>query len=148
AIVGSSPADSAAPADSPTPASREVVVYFTRDEEPYPVRREIGARSDVPTAALEELLRGPAAEERARGIRSWSSAETAGMLNHVAVDASGHAVVDFADFRRAIPNASSSAGSAMLLGELDATVGQFESVRSAEYRIDGSCEAFWNFLQR
>ena len=142
------PEGPSARADSVPPAPREILVYFTRDEEPYPVSRDVGDRPDVLTAALEELLRGPTPEERAAGIHSWFSTATAGMLISATVDEAGHAVIDFRDFRSVIPNASSSAGSTMLLGEINGTVGQFPSIRSAEYRIQGSCEAFWNFLQR
>ena len=59
----------------------------------------------------------------------------------------GHAVVDFDDLRPVIPNASSSAGSERLLAQLDATVFQFSSVESVEYRINGDCEAFNEWLQ-
>jgi spore germination protein GerM len=130
------------------PESMTVRVYFTRDEQPHAVTREVPRTEAVLRAALEELLRGPTPDEQAAGLFSWFSEETAGMLNRVAVDGEGKAVVDFRDFRATIPNASTSAGSAVLLGELNNTVFQFGSVRSVEYRIDGSCEAFWNFLQR
>jgi hypothetical protein len=59
----------------------------------------------------------------------------------------GGAVVDHDDLRKTIPNASSSAGSAMLLAELDATVFQFRSVTSVEYRLAGSCRDFGEWLQ-
>jgi hypothetical protein len=55
--------------------------------------------------------------------------------------------VNFRDLRPVIPNASTSAGSQILLRELDATVFQFPSVRSVEYRINGSCAAFFEWLQ-
>jgi hypothetical protein len=61
--------------------------------------------------------------------------------------AGGHAVVDLGDLRSVIPNASTSAGSALLLAQIDATVFQFRSVESAEYRLQGSCEAFNEWLQ-
>jgi hypothetical protein len=56
-------------------------------------------------------------------------------------------VVDFHDLRTVIPNASTSAGSGMLLAQLDATVFQFDSVSSVVYRIEGDCEAFNEWLQ-
>jgi hypothetical protein len=54
--------------------------------------------------------------------------------------------VDFGDLRSVIPNASTSAGS-RLLSQLDATVFQFPTVTSVTYRIDGSCQAFGEWLQ-
>jgi hypothetical protein len=35
----------------------------------------------------------------------------------------------------------------MLLMELDGTVFGVPGVRAVEYRVDGSCERFWNWLQ-
>jgi len=97
--------------------------------------------------ALEQILRGPTAAPRAGDRHSWFSAATAGALRAVSVDSAGHATVDFRDLRPLIPNASSSAGSALLLEELNTTVFQFPNIRSVEYRMDGSCEEFWEWLQ-
>ncbi|MBN1240092.1 MAG: GerMN domain-containing protein [Gammaproteobacteria bacterium] len=133
---------------SPETGSMTVEIYFTEDERPRAVERRIPRRSDVLTAALEQLLRGPTDEERAAGISSWFSSATAGMLNRVVIDPDGHAIIDFGDFRPVIPGASSSFGSTVLLAELNGTVGQFERIVTVEYQIDGSCHRFWQFLQR
>jgi hypothetical protein len=124
-----------------------VVVVFTRDEAPVPVVRAVTGPSTGPRDALEWLLRGPTPEERDAGIHSWFSAETAGALRSIEIDSTGRATVDFRDLRRLIPSASSSAGSAALLLELNGTLFRFPEIRSVEYRIDGSCETFWNWLQ-
>lgn len=136
------------PEEAPeTPAQDSVAVVFTRGEEPAPVWRPVRASADRLTAALTWLLQGPTPEERAAGVRSWFSATTAGALRAATVDAGGHAVVDFRDLPALIPSASSSTGSTMLLQELDGTVFGVPEVRSVEYRVDGSCERFWNWLQ-
>lgn len=136
----------ASPQDVPPPQI-PVAVYFTRNETPVGVTRRVPA--DAPLeGALHALLAGPSAEEREAGIASWFSDETAGMLRSVAVDDAGLASIDFADFSGLIPGASSSAGSALLLAELDHTVFQFPQVAAVEYRFEGSCEAFWNWIQR
>jgi hypothetical protein len=128
------------PADS-------VTVVFTRDEEPAPTRRPVpGASADLRTA-LEWHVRGPTPDERDDGIHSWFSPETAGALRSVAVDSDGRAIVDFVDLRPLIANASTSAGSRMLLIELNGTVFQFAEIRTVEYRMEGSCAAFWEWLQ-
>lgn len=124
-----------------------VHVYFTRDEEPERVEREIPRDAGVLRATLESLLRGPTPAERAAGLFSWFSDDTAGMLGDVRLDDTGRAIVDFRDFSRIISGASTSAGGRILLNELNHTVFQFETVRSVEYRIEGSCDAFWNWLQ-
>ena len=58
----------------------------------------------------------------------------------------GLAVVDFVDFSRLIPNASTSAGRRQLLGELQSTVFQFPEVSRLELRFDGNCLGFWSWL--
>jgi hypothetical protein len=98
-------------------------------------------------AALGRLVRGEVLLEGASETSYWFSAETAGALRAVDVDSSGHATVDFHDLRPFIPNASSSAGSASLLNELNTTVFGVAGIRSVEYRMEGSCDVFWEWLQ-
>lgn len=100
---------------------------------------------DMLRAALEQLLRGPSTPQPE--VHSWFSSTTADALRSVSIDAAGHATVDFADLRVLIPNASSSAGSAMLLDELNASVFSVAGVRSVDYLIEGRCERFWEWLQ-
>jgi spore germination protein GerM len=96
--------------------------------------------------AVETLLRGPTTAERRRGYGGWFSARTAHMLRGVRL-AQGVAYIDFRDFRRVIPNASSSCGSALLLAQLTTTVTQFPTVRRAIYSFNGSRSAFYEWLQ-
>ena len=164
------------PAEETEPAETYVTVFFSQGEETVGVRRlvevaaggpveEGGAGGGLPgeepqrahgpaevtarmlEVALREHLAGPTPEEREEGLSSWFSPETAHALRSVSVDGGGNAVVDFRNLASLIPAASSSAGSAMLLGELNATVFQHPAVSTVEYRLDGSCEAFWNWLQ-
>jgi hypothetical protein len=155
--LGTSPQDSAtcgayrSPRPALTPDQMEVRIYFNCDRDGgdvslHPAYRAVPRSAGVLRASLEALLAGPTAAEREATLGSWFSADTAGMLRSVSMR-DGHAVVDFRDLRPVIPNASSSAGSVRLLSQLDGTVFQFPSVRSVEYRIDGSCEAFTEWLQ-
>jgi hypothetical protein len=122
-----------------------VEVWFAVDERPVPAQRRVsGAPLD---GALRALVMGPTPEERADGADSWFSPETAGVIRRVQA-AEGEVVVDFRDLPDLIPGASSSAGSEQLLASLDSTVFQFDWVESVEYRLEGSCEAFWEWLQR
>lgn len=137
------------PATRPTAPSGQMVVtvYFTCGAETLvPAYRLAPASTGVLRAALEALLAGPTPAERSAGLGSWFSEETAGMLAGVNL-VDGNAVVDFRDLRPVIPNASTSAGSQLLLRQLDATVFQFPTVRSVEYRINGSCSTFFEWLQ-
>lgn len=133
------------PAATPGDDAAPVRVWFTRGESLTPV-----ARPDAESLreALETLLAGPTAAERSRGLDSWFSEETRGALREVRMD-DGRALIDFdASLPSMIPGAGSSTGSAMLLGALDSTVFQFPSVDAVEYRLEGSCDAFWEWLQR
>ncbi len=116
-------------------------------ESPAPAQPAESLLSADLRAALEQLLRGPAAPAQAGDAHSWFSAETAGALRSATVDSAGHATVDFHDLRPLIPNASSSAGSASLLEELNTTVFRLPGVQSVEYRMEGSCDIFWEWLQ-
>lgn len=138
--------------EQPGAGEMTVTAYYTCDPEgravpaPEPVSRVVPASSGVLRASLTALLAGPTAVETDAGLSSFFSSATAGLLRGVTLD-DGRAVVDFGDLPSVIPNASSSAGSALLLSELDATVFQFSTVRTAEYRIAGSCTAFTEWLQ-
>ena len=132
-------------------AQMEVKAYFNCDADGggtslFPVYRLVPRSTGVLRASLDALLAGPNANERAAGIGSWFSNATAGMLRLVTIR-DGHAVLDFDDLRPVIPNASTSAGSARLLSQLDTTVFQFRSVTSVEYRLEGNCEDFNEWLQ-
>jgi hypothetical protein len=96
---------------------------------------------------LERLVGGLSTRADPDTIHSWFSAETADVLSSAAVDSIGHATVDFHDLRNVIPNASSSAGSALLLQELNSAVFRVAGIRSVEYRMNGSCDVFWEWLQ-
>lgn len=111
-----------------------------------PVLREV-PRDEPLRGAILQLLAGPTADEKAAGFESDFSAETAGMLNYVSLDADGHLTVDFEDFAHLMQKAGTTAGSRMLLHEIGKTVAQFPEVERIEYLFDGSCEAFWHWLQ-
>ena len=112
----------------------------------YPVKRTV-RRPAVLTGAMRALLAGPTTAERARGYGGWFSGKTADKLRSVHIDR-GVAYIDFYDFRRVIPNASSSCGSALLLAELNTTALQFPSVRRAVYSFNGDRRGFYEWLQR
>jgi hypothetical protein len=63
------------------------------------------------------------------------------------VEASGRGVVDFHDLRPLIPSASTSTGSRLLLAELNGTIFPSPKIDAVEYRMEGSCDLFWEWLQ-
>lgn len=103
--------------------------------------------ADAPTDTMTQLVAGPTEAEDAQGLHSWFSAGTAGMLRSVSVEG-GVARVDFDPaLPSAIPNASTSCGSTLLLAQLDATIGQFDGVDRAVYSLGGDVDAFYAWLQ-
>ncbi|MGZ8694131.1 MAG: GerMN domain-containing protein [Gaiellaceae bacterium] len=147
-VVGASTATPASPAPG-----RAVVKVFAPRGGPglscarvFPLRRTVSTPA-VLTGALRALLAGPGAAERRAGYGGWFSAATAGRLRSVRITR-GVAYIDFRDFSRVIPNASSSCGSSMLLAQLNRTATQFPTVRRAVYSFDGSRRAFYEWLQR
>jgi spore germination protein GerM len=135
---------------TPAPATEELTLYFSRDSddcaEVEAVTRtmESGITLEL---ALTELLAGPTDSERDAGFGSWFSADTAGMLDSVDIE-DGLAMVSFdSALREVISGASSSCGSANLLAQLDATVGEFDEVDRAVYALDGDVGAFYEWLQ-
>lgn len=96
---------------------------------------------------MEKLLRGPTTTARSNGEDSWFSEKTAGMLKDVTMNKDGVVVVNVADWSKVIPNASTSAGAHILMHELNETIFQFPEAKSVVYQFEGSCDAFWNFLQ-
>jgi spore germination protein GerM len=132
-------------------ATTTLTVFFTDSSgDVTAVTRTVPQTVGVLRASLEQLLLGPTDAEQASGLSSFfSAAGTGDLAVDVTIQDGGTAVVDL-DSRlpERIPNASTSAGSQQLVAELNATVFQFPTVTAVEYRLGGSCEAFWSFLQR
>lgn len=129
-----------------------VYAYFFCDADPMdapprPVPRQIPETRDALDAALTELLKGPTEAERKDGFSSWFSEDTEGLLRSTYLNHEYRAVVDFTDFSRIIPNASTSYGSWGLTQALNSTVFQFDEIQAVEYRFNGDCKAFGDWLQ-
>ncbi|HSH44435.1 MAG TPA: GerMN domain-containing protein [Longimicrobiales bacterium] len=132
--------------DTTEPADDVVVqVWNILDERPVAVERRVPEATVE--SALQALVRGPTEAERQAGHSSWFADSTAAILRSVARD-NGQVVVDFhGDMPRLMSGAGTSFGSLMLLAMLDSTVFQFPGVQAVEYRLDGSCAAFGEWLQ-
>lgn len=136
--------------DTGTVPTATVTLYFSRDggdcDEVEAVTRTVESGVDL-ELALRELVAGPTESERDDGFGSWFSADTAAMLQSVDVE-DGVAMVSFDPaLREVISGASSSCGSANLLAQLDATVGELPEVDRAIYTLDGDADAFYEWLQ-
>lgn len=160
-LVGCSGTPSADSTTSPSPTGtseatppsrRTVEVYFSNEELGDPCGDVFAVTRDVPATAplrgtLEALLAGPTADERADGYGGWFGEETATLLAGVRLE-DHRALVSFrSSLPEVIPNASTSCGSAALLGALDATLTQFPEVDGAWYDLEGDRDAFYEWLQ-
>lgn len=110
-----------------------------------PVTRAVPDSPDVIEATMRALLAGLSEDERATGLASFFSADSADALNSVTLDGN-RLIVDFND-EILINNASTSTGSMYLMAELHANLFQFEQIDSIEFRLNESCDAFYNWLQ-
>lgn len=111
------------------------------------VERTVDREADPIEAAFQLLVGGPTAEEQAQGAISFFSAETAGMVSSVTLE-NGLLTVDFDDLRPVLNNASTTCGSFSLLAQLNGTAFGFDDVERVTYQIEGSCDAFFGWLQR
>lgn len=142
------------PDDEPQrPDEGAVLVFFTCGTSPLATVAAVTRPTDADavedqlSSAIAALLAGPTATELESGLRSWFSAATEGHSNSVVINDAGVAVVDFDDFSDVIPNASTTAGRRQLLAEIRATVFQFDQIEMAELQFNGSCDAFWIWLE-
>lgn len=124
-------------------------VYYTCGNNVLPtgdafVFRRVPGSEDLLEATLRELLQGPSTREAALGFRSVFSVTTAGALESTIVEGA-EAVIDFSE----LPSVSGLAAANevdFFIANLNANVFQFPEIRSVEYRLDGSCAAFWDHL--
>jgi hypothetical protein len=122
-------------------------IYYTCEDKLYPVHRFILDTEEISLqTVLEELLKGPTAEEQALGFHSWFSDETAGMLNNVVIEG-GTAIIDFANFSSIIPNASTSAGKKVLVSQLSTVVFKHNTAENIVFQFDGSTEDFCYWME-
>lgn len=141
-----------------SPRTTSVKVYFSNDKltpdgkecegRVFPVTRRVPKTSAVARAALEQLVGGPGADEKAKGYWSWFNEETKSILLGLKVKGRT-AYVNFKDLTafQNMGNATTSCGSRHFLAQLDKTVMQFPGIRQVFYAIDGDPEAFYGWLQ-
>lgn len=138
--------------DPPTaPGVMVLTVYYTCGPSTVPtaehfVYREVAETDLILTKTLEELVKGPDIVERAAGFVSFFSEDTADAFAGVTLNA-GRATIDFRGLEE-INNISTSSGSEFFLANLHSNVFQFDTIDAVEYRLNGSCDDFWNLLQR
>lgn len=144
------------PAGEPSADEMDVTVTFVcaaegaldpDDEATYvTVTRRVPRTAGVLGATVTAFLGGTTVEEEQEGGVS-------AFTYHAATTASvtitgGRAVIDFSpELPQDATTASTSTGSMLFRGALNRTVLQFPTVDEVEYRLGGSCEAFWEWQQ-
>jgi len=100
----------------------------------------------VLTATLREMVKGLEPGEEAVGFRSPFPAGAEGSALGVTIDTAEHtAYVEFSD--GVFPSGADTAeGAQILLSVLNANVFQFDTIDAVQYRLGGSCDAFWQRL--
>ncbi len=112
----------------------------------FEVVREVQKTPTIAHTTLMQLFNGPTKEEKNDGYQSFFSILTKDILKSIKI-ANNTAYVDLTDIRTLIPNASSSCGSAQLLGQIDQTLGQFPSIEKVIIAINGDPQTFYDWIQ-
>ena len=110
------------------------------------IARALDAGEPRLAGTVTALLAGPNPQERSDGVQSFFDENSAGALNAISLGPDGYLVVDFND-AIIINNASTTTGGMFFMAELQANLFQFPDVQSIEFRLDGSCEAFGEWMQ-
>lgn len=97
--------------------------------------------------ALVALLDGPTDLERDAGMVGVVPEGSSALHGTVDLASDGLATIDFLPTLSDVTNLSTSAAGGAFLRALRATTLQFDEVTAVEFRLDGSCEAFFEFFQ-
>jgi hypothetical protein len=157
------PSSTPAPSDAPvgacedvlTPGPGEVVfVYFPCGapslEQASGVRR---VAEDTPIVvrietALRAVLDGPTALEQERGLTGVAPPGSSVLIASIGLSENdGLAEVDFDPALAEVPNLSTTAAGGAFLRALQETALHFPAVTAVEFRMGGSCDAFFEIFQ-
>jgi len=108
------------------------------------VYRTVPKTDLVLTTTMNEMTRGLEPEEEALGFRSPFPSTADGSFVGVSL-VDGTAYVEF-DSDIFPDGADTPEGSQIFISTLNANVFQFDTISAVEYRLGGSCDAFWQHL--
>jgi hypothetical protein len=109
------------------------------------VYRAVPATDLVLTTTMREMVAGLEDEEVQLGFRSPLPAAANGSFSGVSI-VDGTAYLEFANDDILPPGVATAEGAQVFLSTLNANVFQFSSISAVEYRLNGSCDAFWQQL--
>lgn len=111
------------------------------------VSRSIPKTPGIATAALNELFKGPNADESAAGFSSFEAESMVGILRSVNVK-NGAAYVNFTErLYTQMGNASTSCGGAWFFSMVEKTLRQFPTIKKVYYAVDGDANGFYEWAQ-
>jgi hypothetical protein len=122
------------PCGDSTPATAESFVY-----------RTVAPTDLVLTTTMQEMTKGLESEEEELGFRSPFPSEAHGTFLGLSI-VDGVAYIEFSGDGIFPAGADTAEGSLIFLSTLNANVFQFSSIDEVEYRLNGSCDAFWQNL--
>ncbi|MFQ5554354.1 MAG: hypothetical protein ACE5GC_03145 [Acidimicrobiia bacterium] len=105
------------------------------------VFRTVPATDEPLEATLRQLVAGPSNDEIDLGFRSVFTSADAEIIDSVSIRGR-KATVDFTSLP-VINNLAPEDDVGFFVANLNANVFQHAAIRTVEYRIDGSCSAFW-----
>ena len=107
---------------------------------------ELAAPSSAAASAsvrAKKLLDGPTDLERGAGMVGVVPEDSPPVHGTVDLASDGLATIDFLPALRDVNNLSTTAAGGAFLRALRATTLQFDEVTAVEFRLDGSCDAFF-----
>jgi spore germination protein GerM len=107
-----------------------------------PAHRAVPSDGPPLRSALTQLFIGVTPDEAAAGLRSMFSPYTAGTLDDVTV-ADGVATLSWTQVFEVANNFSTSAGSLLVMSEIEATVFEFPEVTGIEFTVEGERWCGW-----
>jgi hypothetical protein len=124
-------------------------IYYTCGESVVPIAdsfvyRAVPDTELVVTATLAEMVKGPTEAEMEMGYSSLFSEATSNAIAGLSLSG-GEATIDFSGLAE-IEGISAPDAGLFFLADLNANVFQFDTISSVEYRLDGSCDAFWELF--
>jgi len=141
APVTSTGAAPTAPATTVTGPSHDVTLWFVKDGRPATVTRQAPQTPDVARQALELLLAGPTAQERAQGYSSQIVAGT--QLNAIALRDHVATVDVSPDIQAVVPGAPEQGAATQLkLGQIVRTLQQFKDLAWVRFAVNGIEQTF------
>lgn len=113
----------------------------------FAVNRTVPRTRAVARAALDELLKGVTADEKAKNYYSTFPEASGSILKKLNVK-NGAAYVNFrADVKEVLNGASSNCGSETFFAQVENTLKQFPTIKKVFYAIEGKPADFYGWMQ-